>query len=416
MSLHPLHRALELLQFLVGHTWKHALMRLALATLLFAGCALLFIWLGFAPIAASRDHFRITQWFLGFAMRNAVETRSMGMDEPPLDDPLLVRKGAGHYATGCAPCHGAPGQARSPTVLQLVPEPPVLPPLLDHWKAQELFWIVRHGLKYTAMPGWASEQRDDEVWAVVAFLREMGSMPPERYVDLAYGGRTLPDPTAATAASDLRVLWDATGAALADCARCHGEDGNAQGHGTIPKLAGQSREYLLASLTAYAQDRRESGIMRPLAAALDAATMDSLAAYFAGLPRTPAPPPREGAVAGTLMLLPDPKGELALAPLDAAGMAAAVDRGAALAAAGSADGKVPACRHCHGPGAHERNRLYPELAGQPAEYLALQLALFRQGHRGGTAYRELMDVAAERLDAAQIRDLALYYSSLPPPP
>src|SRR5690606_12007427 len=96
MSLHPLRRALELLHFLVGHTWKHALLRLGLALLLFGGGALLFTWFGLAPIAASRDHFRTTQWFLGFAMRNAVETRSMGTREPPLDDPLLVRKGAGH--------------------------------------------------------------------------------------------------------------------------------------------------------------------------------------------------------------------------------------------------------------------------------------------------------------------------------
>ena len=414
MRLHPLRRALALLRFLVGHTWKHALLRLGLAVLLFGAGALLFVWLGLAPIAASRDHFRITQWFLAFAMRNAVETRSMGMDEPPLKDPLLVRKGAGHYATGCAPCHGAPGQARSPIVLQLVPKPPLLPPLLEHWKAQELFWIVRHGLKYTAMPGWASSERDDEVWAVVAFLREMGTMPPQRYLDLAYGGRVEADPMASTAASDLRVLWDATGAALADCARCHGADGNAQGHGTIPRLAGHPREYLVASLTAYAEGARESGIMRPLAAALDAATIESLAAHYAALPRAPAPPPRPGAVSATLQLLPDPKDDLLLAPLDAADVAAAVARGATLAAAGSADGKVPACRHCHGPGGAGRNPVYPELNGQPAEYLALQLALFRKGRRGGTAYRELMEVAAERLDAAQIRDLALYYSSLPP--
>jgi len=414
MSLHPLRRALELLHFLVGHTWKHALLRLGLALLLFGGGALLFTWFGLAPIAASRDHFRTTQWFLGFAMRNAVETRSMGTREPPLDDPLLVRKGAGHYATGCAPCHGAPGQARSPTVLTLVPKPPLLPPLLAGWKAQELFWIVRHGLKYTAMPGWASEVREDEVWAVVAFLRQLEGMDAQHYLDLAYGGRVQADPIAATAASDLRVLWDATGAALADCARCHGEDGNAQGQGTIPRLAGQSREYLVASLTAYAEGARESGIMRPLAAALDAATIEALATHYARLPPSAPLPARPGAVAATLRLLPDRKGAWLLAPLDAAGMAAAVDRGAALAAAGSADGKVPACRQCHGPGAADRNPVFPRLDGQPPEYLALQLALFRQGRRGGSAWQGLMQVAAERLDARQIRDLALYYHSLQP--
>ena len=34
----------------------------------------------------------------------------------------------------------------------------------------ELFWIVKHGIKYTGMPAWVALDRDDEVWAVVAFL------------------------------------------------------------------------------------------------------------------------------------------------------------------------------------------------------------------------------------------------------
>lgn len=413
MNAPTLRRALAFLRFLVGRSWTHVLLRIGLAAGLFGAGALLFVWLGLAPIAASHDHWLVTQRFLGFAMRNAVETRSMRIEEPPLDQLSLVLKGAGHYATGCAPCHGAPGKPRSPIVLQMVPEPPVLPPLLVHWKARELFWIVRHGLKYTAMPGWSAEHRDDEVWALVAFLRELPHMRTSTYRVLAHGdGDTAGGGSAA--AARLRTLGGDSGPVLADCARCHGSDGNGRGAGTVPRLAGQREEYLLASLAAFAVGARESGIMEPVAAALDADTMAAVARYYATRVPRPQPPAEPGAIARTLLAVHDPKGALRLGPLDPTGIQAAVARGAALAARGDAAGKVPACKQCHGPGGGERNPHYPRLAGQPAEYLALQLALFHQGVRGGSAWHGLMDVATERLDAGQIRALALYYASLEP--
>jgi len=36
-----------------------------------------------------------------------------------------------------------------------------------------LFQVVNHGLKFTGMPEWPVRDRDDEVWAMVAFLKKM---------------------------------------------------------------------------------------------------------------------------------------------------------------------------------------------------------------------------------------------------
>jgi cytochrome c553 len=57
--------------------------------------------------------------------------------------------------------------------------------------------------------------------------------------------------------------------------------------------------------------------------------------------------------------------------------------------------------------------VYPVLAGQYANYLVLQLDLFKQGHRGGSAYARLMRPIAGRLTREQMRDVALYYATLP---
>jgi cytochrome c553 len=58
--------------------------------------------------------------------------------------------------------------------------------------------------------------------------------------------------------------------------------------------------------------------------------------------------------------------------------------------------------------------MYPELAGQYPDYLALQLRLFAAGERGGTDYADIMHSAARRLTPEQIQDLAAFYASLDP--
>ena len=67
----------------------------------------------------------------------------------------------------------------------MLPEPPYLGGVVESWKPEQLFWIVKHGLKYTGMPSWPALSRDDEVWSVVAFLQRLPGMKPETYRGLA---------------------------------------------------------------------------------------------------------------------------------------------------------------------------------------------------------------------------------------
>jgi cytochrome c553 len=349
---------------------------------------LLVAWSGIYSVAASEGHWALTRWFLAFGMRNSVETHTLGVDPPPLDDPALILRGAGHYQGGCAACHGAPGEARNPIVRSMLPEPPYLVEQVRTWDPDELFWIVKHGLKYTGMPAWVAQRRDDEVWAVVAFLRRLPDLSPREYQRLARGesesfGRLV--------AENPRVLalTGPLGASLAACARCHEADGSGRGVGAFPRLAGQSAPYLQATLENYASGARASGIMQPVAAALTDDQIEALAKYYAAQEQAPYPP------------VPEADRE-------------ALELGFTLAMRGLADDGIPGCASCHGPGQTPRNPLYPALAGQYADYLALQLRLFKQGVRGGTPYAEIMKVIGERLTEEQIRAVALYYASLRP--
>lgn len=395
MSFQPAKRALRRgsaplrrwLCWLTGGSWTRVVAAIALMVALAGTGAFVLVSLGLVSISASAGHWKVTGWMLHYAMRRAVSTQSMGIKVPPLDDPALVLKGAGHYHTGCLACHGGPGEQRSLIVQQMTPEPPFLPPRIERWEPQELFWIVKNGVKYTAMPAWPAQKRDDEVWAMVAFLKAMPSMSPERYRQLALGGRS--DEIGKPVTPDhLRPLKDPLGPVLANCNRCHAEDGGGRGEGAFPRLAGQSEPYLLGALLAYASGERHSGIMQPIAAGLEPEVLEALAQHYAELP----PVSRTGA--------PEPTPDI-------------LAQGLSLAERGVRERGIPSCVHCHGPKAGPRNPMYPNIAGQYARYLKLQLELFTAGKRGGTEYAHIMHSAAQRLTPEQMQALADYYASLP---
>ena len=128
---------------------------------------------GIMPIKASSGHWAITAWLLDFSKQRSVSTHTLGVKAPPLDDPRMVVTGGAYYEIGCRPCHGSP-ELRQPRIAARMTPPPVyLPPRIAKWEAEELFYMIKHGIKFTGMPAWPAPGRDDEVWAIVAFLKRL---------------------------------------------------------------------------------------------------------------------------------------------------------------------------------------------------------------------------------------------------
>ena len=95
--------------------------------------------------------------------------------------------------------------------------------------------------------------------------------------------------------------------------------------------------------------------------------------------------------------------------------AQSIERGQAIARRGIPNQDVPAYGDCHGTSETPCNPNYPMLAGQHADYRTLQLTLFKQEQRGGTAYAHLMRRVAAGMNSEQMGDVAHYYASLPDP-
>lgn len=368
-----------------SETWRQGIVRaaanLVLPVLLAALVGAMVVASGVVPIKASSGHWPITAWFLNFSMQRSVSTHALPLEPPPLDEERLILLGAGHFETGCQPCHGRPGQTVGPIAAAMTPTPPRLSEAVANWDDEELFYIVKHGVKFTGMPAWPTQHRDDEVWAVSAFLRTLPTVDAEKYQRLVHGS----EGEEPTTSDDITSLTDHEGPPLVQqCVRCHGSAGVGRGVGAFPKLAGQHAPYLRQALAAYRDEERPSGVMTPLAHALSDPEIAAIADYYAGLEPgvTTAPSPAAPSVAA----------------------------GARLAAEGLPDKEVPACIGCHGPSEKPRNPNYPKLAGQHADYLEQQLKLFRQGVRGGGQYVHLMEDVAKHLSDEQIKALASYYS------
>lgn len=421
-------------------TWKKLLLAAVGAVALAFAVSLS----GMVSIAASTGHFAPVGWFLNWTMRNAVARQSLTISVPEdidLYDPALVQRAAGHFTTGCAPCHGAPGVPQSPVSLSMTPHPPRLAERVGDWKDRELFWIVQYGIKYSGMPAWVTQERDDEVWAQVAFLRALPEMTAERYAELALGGKRGDEKL--QAGGEATAALDGIFAnALADCARCHGRDGLGQGErdaaGAFPIIAGQPEAYLLATLRAYSEGFRHSGLMQPPAKRYDEATLAALAKWYAEKPvqsgsdeprdspalagqvaeaeTEPASAPADGVPAQTFP--PDTRSGNAVVSTAAAGglpedAGTMRDLGRRIALEGLPARKIPSCESCHGAEGRAKNPLYPYLGGQPEWYAQTHLELWKDGVRGGTQFSHLMTPIAVNMTDEQIAAVAAWYAAQP---
>lgn len=293
------------------------------------------------------------------AVTSAFIGGATGLAVPDLDDPAMIRRAAGHYDRVCAACHGSPARPEQGDDLALTPPAPKLHLRIEDRVPEALFLTVKHGIPNTAMPAWPTEDRDDEVWAMVAFLTVLPDLDAEAYGDLAYVD-----------------AGDQDGEALVTgCIRCHGVDGRGHPNGAFPRLDIQSESYLLAALMAFRDGARDSGIMQSAVTGLLDEELAALAAHFAAGP-------------------------------------AVTESGSdapALVASGAPLRQIAACGACHGPPVPARPD-FPSLGGQYETYLLTQLQLFASGRRGGGPFVDLMHSAARGLTDTERAALASWYS------
>ena len=128
--------------------------------------------LGVLPVQADVAPGKLEARLLGSALRASV-ARHAAADVnpmPPSDGNLIA--GAKVYRQMCARCHGGSKQSDNTYGRSFYPPAPQLPLNGTSYTGSEMFWIVKHGIRNTAMPAWGNLLSDTEIWQVVTMLRD----------------------------------------------------------------------------------------------------------------------------------------------------------------------------------------------------------------------------------------------------
>lgn len=153
----------------------------AFLLVIISGIGAAVIYGGLYNIGADAPHLRPTHWLIASLRDRSISVRAQDISVPKdLDDPKRVTTGAGLYGEMCSSCHLAPGIEKSELSQGLYPQAPELARADGRSPAQQ-FWIIKHGIKLTAMPAWGRTHNDDLIWDLVAFIRALPQLTPAQY-------------------------------------------------------------------------------------------------------------------------------------------------------------------------------------------------------------------------------------------
>ena len=141
-----------------------------------------FVYAGYYDIAADDAHWGATAGFVASARDRSIARLSGDVGTPPaLDDPALLKIGAGEYHEMCETCHLAPGMKDTAIREGLNPKPPKLAEAGEKRSPQGDFWVIKHGIKMTGMPAWGLTHEDRTIWGMVAFLQKLPGLSRADY-------------------------------------------------------------------------------------------------------------------------------------------------------------------------------------------------------------------------------------------
>ncbi len=188
-----------------------------------------FVLSGSYNIGADAPHWTLTYNILRLARMRSIEAHSKDIALPDLNSPGLVLKGAGQYSAMCVTCHLAPGVKDSELAPGLYPEPPEL--AKSKLDPRSAFWVIKHGLKMSAMPAWGKTHDDETIWSLVAFVTKLPNMSPQEYKRMVAEAPADEEMEGMRNMPGMKPMHDAAGDAKNDSTSPRGPEATQHNHG-----------------------------------------------------------------------------------------------------------------------------------------------------------------------------------------
>lgn len=162
-------------------TLKTVVATLVVAAILIPLAVLGIIYSGAYNVAATSEHWPVTKWLLNQTVQHSIAARAENIEMPALGAQKQVLAGAANYEAMCAVCHAAPGVEQGLPAVAMYPRPPRLDQAAHDMTPEQVFWVIKNGIKASGMPAWGASHSDEDIWSMVAFIQQLPQMSATDY-------------------------------------------------------------------------------------------------------------------------------------------------------------------------------------------------------------------------------------------
>jgi cytochrome c len=139
-----------------------------------------FGWVGYqlftTGFSAKTEPHALEVWMARQIRRLAIPIEKRNAQNPIPLSPDVMKESLAHFADHCATCHANDGSGQTPIGKNVYPKAPDLR-LADTQSMSdgEIFWVIHHGIRFTAMPAWGEGDpaQDKASWKLVHFIRHL---------------------------------------------------------------------------------------------------------------------------------------------------------------------------------------------------------------------------------------------------
>jgi mono/diheme cytochrome c family protein len=149
-----------------------------LTIIILLAVVLVFALLGFVNMRADNPPSHLETAIASHAMDASVARAATKLTNPVTADEANLVAGANLYRDHCSLCHGDPAYPKAPLNGSFNPPAPQFMDDKADMPENQNFFILQHGIRWTAMPGWKNVLSDQEIWQLVTFLSHMSDLPP----------------------------------------------------------------------------------------------------------------------------------------------------------------------------------------------------------------------------------------------
>ena len=97
-----------------------------------------------------------------------------GIPPRPVNIKASIAAGGEHYGLNCSVCHSDDGHGQTPVGEWMYPRASDLTSKrIQSYSDQELYWIIRNGIRFTGMPAFGKVETPDHIWDLVNYVRTL---------------------------------------------------------------------------------------------------------------------------------------------------------------------------------------------------------------------------------------------------